>query len=108
MEVKYNSFENELAKYFKCLSNPAKISIIILLSKYKTRNCSEIVEELPLSQSTVSKHLNDLLEIKLICRKITGKTSNYTLEWNTYERFISIIERLESKTMKSRPKKNCC
>ncbi len=106
--IDYSNFEKELAKFSKCISNPAKISILLLLSQYKTRTCSEIVEELPLSQSTVSKHLDDLLQIKMICRKIVGKTSQYTMEWNTYERFFTLMERLQNKTFLNRPKKNCC
>jgi DNA-binding MarR family transcriptional regulator len=53
------------------------IQIISILSKHKDRTCKEIVAELPLSQSTVSKHLKDLLNENLICRKLSG-TQSYT------------------------------
>jgi DNA-binding transcriptional ArsR family regulator len=61
----------------KCLAHPARIQIISI-SKHKDRTCKEIVAELPLSQSTVSKHLKDLLNENLICRKLSGTQSIYT------------------------------
>ena len=59
----FSNFEKELAQFSKCLANPARIEILIILSKHKDRTCKEIVAELPLSQSTVSKHLKDLLKL---------------------------------------------
>jgi DNA-binding transcriptional ArsR family regulator len=47
----------------------ARIQIIDILSKHKDRTCKEIVSELPLSQSTVSQHLKELLDVGIICRK---------------------------------------
>ena len=104
----FNNFEVELAEISKCLSHPARVMIISILAKHKDRTCKEIVSELPLSQSTVSKHLNDLLSENLICRKIEGTQSIYTLEWNKLERIFSLFGRFSMKTMPNRPKRNCC
>jgi ArsR family transcriptional regulator, arsenate/arsenite/antimonite-responsive transcriptional repressor len=104
----FSNFEMELAQFGKCLANPARIEIIMILAKHKDRTCKEIVMELPLSQSTVSKHLKDLLQEKLICRKIEGTKSIYTLEWNKLERLFTVFGRLAMKTMPNRPKRNCC
>ena len=106
--IDFSSFEVELAEMSKCLSHPARVMIISILSKNKDRTCKEIVAELPLSQSTVSKHLKDLLDDKLICRKIQGTQSIYTLEWNKLERVFSLFGRFSMKTMPNRPKRNCC
>lgn len=107
-EFSFNSFDIELATLSKCLSNPARVHIITILSKYKDRTCKEIVAELPLSQSTVSKHLDDLLKENIICRKKSGTQSLYSLEWNKLERIFTIFNRLNAKTMPNRPKRNCC
>lgn len=104
----FTALELEIARMAKCLSHPARIQIICILAKYKDRTCKELVAELPLSQSTVSKHLNDLLEEKLICRKFSGTQSLYTLEWNSLERIFTIFDRLNKKTIINRPKRNCC
>ena len=106
--INFQPFEVELSQLSKCLANPARIQIISILSKHKDRTCKEIVAELPLSQSTVSKHLNDLLNEHLICRKLIGTQSLYSLEWNKLERIFILFERFNKKTMINRPKRNCC
>ncbi|RTY87877.1 transcriptional regulator [Flavobacterium sp. RSP49] len=106
--VEFHSFEIELATLSKCLSHPARVMIISILSKHKDRTCKELVSEIPLSQSTVSKHLDDLIKVKLICRKISGTQSLYSLEWNHIERVFTLFNRLNTKIMPNRPKRNCC
>ena len=54
--------ENRLAKYAKALGHPARLSILKLLASKKNCICGDIVDELPLSQSTVSQHLKELKE----------------------------------------------
>ena len=54
--------ENKLAKYAKALAHPARVSILNLLASKHTCVCGDIVDELPLSQSTVSQHLKELKE----------------------------------------------
>lgn len=98
----------ELTDLMKCLSHPARLSLLMILSKHKDRTCKELVLELPLSQSTVSKHLNDLLNAGLICRKLNGKKSLYCIEWNTLERFYVLTAKLQASMMPNRPKRNCC
>jgi DNA-binding transcriptional ArsR family regulator len=93
--IDFHSFELE-SQMAKCLAHPARIQIISILSKHKDRTCKEIVAELPLSQSTVSKHLKDLLNENLICRKLSG-TQSYTLEWNKLERVLPFLTVLVKK-----------
>ena len=52
--------DNKVAKYAKALSHPARVAIVKLLIQKQSCNCGDIVEELPLSQSTVSQHLKEL------------------------------------------------
>ncbi|WP_226389140.1 ArsR/SmtB family transcription factor [Penaeicola halotolerans] len=98
----------EYAALSKCLAHPARLMILDILSKHKDRTCKELVFDIPLSQSTVSKHLNDLLAIGLICRKVSGAQSLYTLEWNKLTRFFELTNRLSKGMMPHRPKRNCC
>jgi DNA-binding transcriptional ArsR family regulator len=51
--------ENKLAKYAKALAHPARVAILELLVKKQSCICGDIVEELPLSQSTVFTHLKN-------------------------------------------------
>lgn len=98
----------EFAELSKALSHPARLMIINILSKHKDRTCKELVFDIPLSQPTVSRHLDDLLKAGLICRMFVGKQSLYTLEWNQLERFLELTNRLSKTTMPNRPKRNCC
>ena len=51
----FSTKENKLAKVAKALAHPARITILNLLAKRQSCVCGDIVDELPLSQSTVSQ-----------------------------------------------------
>ncbi len=79
-----NIKENRLAKYGKALSHPARISILKLLAQKQTCVCGDIVDELPLSQSTVSQHLKELKEAGLIKGEIEGARVCYCIDENEW------------------------
>lgn len=72
--------EIRLAELGKALSHPARISIIKLLLKRQTCICGDIVDELPLSQSTVSQHLKELKNAGLIKGEIDGPRVCYCVD----------------------------
>ena len=79
---KSNSFSGEdeqLADIAKALSHPARIAILKVLAARQTCICGEIVDELPLSQSTVSQHLKALKHANLIIGEIDGPRMCYCL-----------------------------
>ena len=81
----FTAKENRLAKYAKALAHPARIAILKLLASKRTCICGDIVDELPLSQSTVSQHLKELKEAGLIKGEIEGVKVCYCIdekEWN--------------------------
>ena len=83
--------DNRLAKYAKALSHPARVAIIKLLIQKQACICGTIVEELPLSQSTVSQHLKELKEAGLIKGDIEGAKVCYCIdekEWKKAENYI--------------------
>jgi len=84
--------ENKLAKIAKALAHPARIAILNLLAKRQTCVCGDIVEELPLSQSTVSQHLKELKEAGLITGEIEGAKTCYCIdpkEWKAAQAAIN-------------------
>src|SRR5450432_4175087 len=84
--------ENKLAKYAKALGHPARISILKLLAKKQSCICGDIVDELPLSQSTVSQHLKELKEAGLIKGEIEGTKVCYCIdekEWKVAQAWIN-------------------
>ena len=54
--------------------------------------CGEIVEVLPLAQSTVSQHLKELKNMGLIKGEIEGAKSCYCLDWSQMEHFFLIFQ----------------
>jgi DNA-binding transcriptional ArsR family regulator len=76
----YSSKELTLAKYAKALSHPARVAILNVLLKKQSCICGDIVEELPLSQSTVSQHLKELKEAGLIKGNIDGVSVCYCID----------------------------
>lgn len=53
----YKEDELEIVLFAKALSHPARIAILKLLASMDTCFCGEMVEELPIAQATVSRHL---------------------------------------------------
>ncbi len=83
--------DNRIAKYAKALSHPARVAIINLLIKKQACICGDIVEELPLSQSTVSQHLKELKEAGLIKGDIDGAKVCYCIdekEWAIAQKIL--------------------
>jgi ArsR family transcriptional regulator len=64
--------ESELALLAKAIGHPARVRILSLLLARETCFCGEIVEQLPLSQATVSQHLKVLRDAGLIKGEIAG------------------------------------
>ena len=88
----FSTKENKLAKYAKALAHPARIAILNLLANKATCQCGDIVEELPLSQSTVSQHLKELKEAGLIKGEIEGAKVCYCIdekEWKAAQTWIN-------------------
>jgi DNA-binding transcriptional ArsR family regulator len=72
--------DNRVASYAKALSHPARIAILKLLIKKQACICGDIVDELPLSQSTVSQHLKELKQAGLIKGDIEGAKVCYCID----------------------------
>ena len=72
--------DNRMAKYAKAISHPARVAILKLLIQKQACICGNIVNELPLSQSTVSQHLKELKEAGLIKGDIEGAKFCYCID----------------------------
>ena len=84
--------DNRVSKYAKALSHPARVAILRLLIKKQACICGDIVEELPLSQSTVSQHLKELKEAGLIKGDIEGTKVCYCInedEWKAAQAYLA-------------------
>ena len=76
----FTKTQNEVATIAKALGHPARIAILQYLAEKKSRVCGDIVDELPLSQSTVSQHLKELKKVGLIKGEIEGPSVCYCID----------------------------
>jgi len=86
--------QNELATVTKALGHPARIAILQYLAKIKSCVCGDIVDELPLSQSTVSQHLKALKNAGLIKGDIEGPSVCYCIDakgWNKAQKLMQAL-----------------
>ncbi|HEY5690084.1 MAG TPA: metalloregulator ArsR/SmtB family transcription factor [Cyclobacteriaceae bacterium] len=81
----FTKTQNALATLAKALGHPARIAILQFLASQPTCVCGDIVEELPLSQSTVSQHLKELKRVGLIKGNIEGPSVCYCIDLNAWK-----------------------
>lgn len=85
----FNPNTVELAGFFKALGHPARLSILGVLTRQSNCICGDIVEEIPLAQSTISQHLKVLKEVGLIRGEVDGPAVCYCLDHTTYRQMKS-------------------
>ena len=73
------TWAEEFSKLAWAIAHPARIRIVRLLLSRKSCVCGEIVEEMPLAQSTVSHHLKILKESGLVQGEIDGPRICYCI-----------------------------
>ena len=102
----FNKKENELADFANAISHPARIAILKEVARRQTCICGEIVEVLPLAQSTVSQHLKELLKAKLITGTVDGTRSCYCINWKSFEKFDKTFNEFFTSANAQNP--DCC
>ncbi len=83
--------DEELALLAKAVGHPARVQILRLLVRREACICGDIVDELPLAQSTVSQHLKVLKEAGLVRGDIDGPRVCYCIEPRALRRLKSLI-----------------
>ncbi len=93
--------QNRLAGLAKALAHPARVAILQYLAVSNKCVCGDIVDELPLSQSTVSQHLKELKKVGLIHGDIEGTSICYCINPKVIEEARLILGKFFTKI-------NCC
>jgi len=92
--TEYKIKETKIAQFAKSLGHPARVAIINLLLKKRTCICGDIVNELPLSQSTVSQHLKELKEAGIIKGEISGVKTCYCIDVNNWSKMGALFNEI--------------
>lgn len=83
--------DEELASLSKALGHPARVKIVRILARKDTCICGDIVDELPLAQSTVSQHLKVLKDAGLIRGEVDGPRVCYCIEPRALRRLKALV-----------------
>lgn len=98
----FSNEHNKIAALAKAIGHPARVAIIEYLLCKKGCVCSDIVAELPLSQSTVSQHLKALKEAGIIKGEVEGSYRCYCLNHEVIDFFKQTINTFFKNNLK------CC
>ena len=83
-----------LAAICKALAHPARIAIVAHLQKLNQCVCGQIVNALPLAQSTVSQHLKILRSAGVIKGEIEGPRTCYCINRKVIDELKGMIQQL--------------
>jgi len=97
--------DNKIARYARALSHPARVAILQVLLKNQTCICGDIVEVLPLSQSTVSQHLRELKDAGLIKGEIEGVKTCYCIDEKNWKQVKDVFAMFFDQSVST---KKCC
>lgn len=103
--AEFSAKDNKVAAYAKALAHPARVAILRLLLKKQSCICGDIVDELPLSQSTVSQHLRELKDAGLIKGDVEGVKVCYCIDEKEWEQAKNQLEALLNTPIL---KQTCC
>ena len=81
----------ELAKLTWALAHPARLRILRILLHCESCICGELVDQLPLAQSTVSQHLKILKESGLVQGDVDGPKVCYCVNTIALERLKALV-----------------
>jgi ArsR family transcriptional regulator, arsenate/arsenite/antimonite-responsive transcriptional repressor len=106
--IDYKEDEIALARFAKALGHPARIAIMKHLASMADCCFTDILNELPIAQSTVSQHLSELKDSGLIKGNIEPPKVMYCIDevnWKkAQELFYNFLEGTKSENNSSK----CC
>ncbi len=83
-----------LARLCRALGHPARLAIVRYLAGRDTCTCGDIVDQLPLAQSTVSQHLKVLKDAGLIVGEVEPPRVCYCLNPKVLEELKKAVATL--------------
>ena len=98
----FGNRQNRIADLAKALAHPARVAILEFLSKQDACVCGDIVDQIPLSQSTVSQHLAELKRVGLIKGEIEGARVCYCIDQKAWNEARQMLTQFLTDV------KNCC
>jgi len=106
--IGFSKETNEMAEILKALGHPARLEIVHYLMKSNSCICGDIVEALPLAQSTISKHLSELKKVGIIKGTITGNNICYCINEVGFEKIKDLFQNITIHIEKNKNDRDDC
>ena len=87
----------EASKLLQLMSDPNRLVIVTLLTKNKKMSASEFLKSISCKQSTLSHHLNEMVDGELLNCKKSGNKVLYSLNNKKYEQLLNFLGKREQK-----------
>ncbi|SKC81922.1 ArsR/SmtB family transcription factor [Ohtaekwangia koreensis] len=97
--------QNKIAQFAKAFDHPARVAILEYILDNKTCICNDLVDVLPLSQSTITQHLKELKQIGIIKGEVEGPKINYCIDDAAWEEARDMFLNIFTRHVK---KSDCC
>ena len=94
---------NDIAEMAKVFAHPARVAILQYISKQESCICNDIVDEIGLSQPTISQHLQVINNAGLLDGTYKGKSICYCLNMKRFQEFQELFNSFFNTTTS-----NCC
>lgn len=94
---------NQIAQISKVFAHPARVAILKYISQQDDCICNDLVEEIGLSQATISQHLTVIGDAGLLKGTFKGKMKCYCINLEKFDEFQILMNSFFNKT-----KSNCC
>ena len=89
---KFEESLQDLARFARVLSHPARLAILNYLAESKTCISGDISDSIPLGRTTVSQHLKELRNLGLIKGEIDGLKINYCLNDIKIKEYLKLFD----------------
>jgi ArsR family transcriptional regulator, arsenate/arsenite/antimonite-responsive transcriptional repressor len=90
----------EMSSVLKALGHPARLEIINVIALNPNATCTNIVERISLSQSTISKHLHELKNANIIVGTHIGSITHYVLNDECIVNSCTFLDEINKKNKK--------
>jgi len=90
----YSDVTEQTARYAKALGHPVRLAILKYLSNQSCCFTGDLVDTIPLAQSTISQHLKELKNAGLIVGQIELPKIKYCIHQENWNRAKRLFETL--------------
>ena len=86
----------EASKLLQLMSDPNRLTIVVLLTKKKKLSANEFLASISCKQSTLSHHLNEMVDAKLLKCNKKGSKVFYSLDNVKYAQLLAFLGKIDS------------